>query len=108
MVEECYFLQGENSVGPLTRDQLIALHQAGSIGDATLVWCSGDPDWIPLGDHFAFQSCPPPLPLARVRAADNRSHIEDGKAKTAGSSRFVQRGTRRESSIAWNDRCPRP
>jgi len=54
-------------VGPMTRDDLVRLYQAGRIASTTPVWCSGMAGWTPLASAavaLGLPPLPPPIPVA--------------------------------------------
>jgi len=61
-----YFGENGSRVGPFTAAHLTQAIQAKRVRAATLVWCTGMPDWKPASEVPSlaplFQTGPPPLP----------------------------------------------
>jgi hypothetical protein len=56
-----YYVEQGAQVGPVTREQLDQLFQAGRINGDTLVWQSGQDDWKAYREVFPVVAPPPPL-----------------------------------------------
>lgn len=60
-----FYVVGSERQGPIRVDQMHALHDAGTIGDDTLVWTDGMSNWAPLRETALYRGPHvPPLPPA--------------------------------------------
>lgn len=60
-------------IGPVPASELVQLHQAGQVDDATLVWREGLANWQPLGTvraELGLEAPVPPAPEAALPPAD--------------------------------------
>ena len=67
-----YAYEGQRS-GPVDDDEFARLVQAGTVGETTLVWHSGMPDWMPLAQARAVPSAPVPTTVATGESTANPS-----------------------------------
>jgi hypothetical protein len=64
-----YFLKGQETVGPFSKDLLRQIHADGQLSPETLVWREGMPEWVAASSIEEFEflraSAPPPAPAAQ-------------------------------------------
>lgn len=65
-----YAYEGQRA-GPVDDDEFARLVQAGTVGESTLVWHSGMPDWMPYAQARAVPLAPPPPVSATGESAAN-------------------------------------
>lgn len=78
-----FYVDGERQQHQVTEEQLQSLASSGVVKPETLVWCEGQPQWLPAAQVIptAFQgagaSPPPPLPPGGPPPMPMRSHDVD-------------------------------
>ena len=68
-----FYARADETVGPVTQEQLAALVRQRALQGDTLVWREGLEDWVALRDSGAFTTRASPPPLSRGQAASDQS-----------------------------------
>jgi uncharacterized membrane protein len=72
MGKEWYYRQGENQVGPITKEEISLLIGQGQLSLDDFVWKQGFPQWVKARDAqelFSNQTTPPPFSIPSVPPA---------------------------------------
>lgn len=89
-----YYLQGDETIGPLPAAELRRLFRAGKLGSETLVWRAGMKDWVPassLGVAAAATPAPPPPPGKRTsQPAASPTENPDPEADRRNAGRIAK------------------
>ena len=80
-----YYSVGGKSIGPFSRDQLLALVFSNAISKETPIWTpGGTQEWKPLEQVFSLKDeLPPPLPSAPIAQSQPSSNIDVAKISDA-------------------------
>ena len=89
-----YYLQGDETIGPLPAAELRRLFRAGKLGSETLVWRAGMKDWVPassLGVTSPNAQAPPPPPSRRgAQTGASPTEFRDPEADRRNAGRIAK------------------
>lgn len=83
-----HYLQNDQTFGPVSREELDALIQAGTVSPDVLVWTEGMPDWRPCAAVNASAEVAAPVERAGLRIASHTPELtQEGPERSIASGR---------------------